>query len=529
MFYKKKELVILLLLIVSICAISFVSATGDVADSVTMDGSSDMVMSDDGAVALDESNVGDIYETTENEVVAIDENDEVLASEDEHIVSQDQSSDVVAGLPVYSNQYTITIKDGNQISATNGGNFYYYLNPYYMYYTDNYNFKFVVYDRNGMIYETQYYQDDSGSLAAGNYYITFGKNLFKPGLYVIGAINKADNTVMSANTLKVSGNAVITANNFNGVYNTGTMTARVTDTKGNPLTMMNVNVEFANGKTKITKTYSTDGNGYISFTPPVNAGTWTVTFSSGLDFVTATSVVRTAIITKAPVSIKAYKVTEYKGFKTTLKAKVTSNGKNVNEGTVTFKINGKTYKAAVKNGIATVKVKLSKTKTYKYTATYNGNANLKDSKKVKDKAVLKKRLKTKIICKNYSIYSFNQKVITLKVKTSSGKNVKDGKLKIRANGQTSYATVKNGKAKVLLYGLGMKHFKGMSGNTETYKKVIHKVVKLKYIPTSHKYKSSSKRVKATSKFKCPGCGKTTTHKHYAVGYFYTHVNIVRVV
>jgi hypothetical protein len=174
---------------------------------------------------------------------------------------------------------------------------------------------------------------------------------------------------------------------------------------------------------------------------------------------------------------------------------------------------------------------LSKTKTYKYTAKYNGNTNIKASKKVKAKAILKKRLKTKIVMKKqYKVYSnVLSKIITIKVKTASGKKVKDGKIKVRCNGVTTYGAVKNGKIKLSLSGLGMKHFKSMKGNTETYKKSITKVAKLKYIPTSHKYKASSKKSKVVSRFKCPACGKTSTHKHYAIGYFYTHVQIIRVV
>nr|WP_294999862.1 Ig-like domain repeat protein [uncultured Methanobrevibacter sp.] len=525
MFDKKKVLLVLLLFIVSICAISSASATDDATDTIATDN-----VESDGTVAdIDE----DAYEATADDNAEIEENDNVLSGvKDESILSKDESEDVLSGLPVYSNQYSIQIWDDNQISSTGGGKFYYYLSPYNAYYTDAYNFKFIFYDvHHTKVYETGFYQGEQGSIAAGNKYITLGKNIFKPGIYIVGAYNKADGNLMSANSIKVSGNAVITANDFNGVYNTGTMTARVTDTKGNPLTSMGLDVVFTKGSSKVTKSYITDSNGYVSFTPPVGAGTWSVTFTSQLSYVTANPVTKTAVITKAPVNIKGYKVTEYKGFKTTIKAKVTSNGKNVNEGTVTFKINGKTYKVAVKNGWATKKVKLSKTKTYKYTAKFNGNANIQASKKVNSKAVLKNRLKTKIVMKKqYKVYSnVLSKIFTIKVLTASGKKVKDGKIRVRCNGVTTYGDVKNGKVKMSLGGLGMKHFKSMSGNTETYKKSITKVAKLKYIPASHKYKSSSKKSKAISIFKCPGCGKTTTHKHYAVGYYYTHVQIIRVV
>ena len=500
MFNKKIGLLIVLLLVLGFFTIACASAADNATDTIATDDA------DDGE---------EILKTTD----------------DEEVISKDSSDEVLSGVMVYSHQYSVQIQDNNQISSTSGGKFYYYLKPYTMPSTDNYNFKFEMYDPNGKVYETGYIQSDAGTTAEGYKYITLGKNILKPGLYLVQARNKADGNIMSTNTLKVSGTAKITANDFNGVYNTGTMTARATDSKGNPLTSMSIRADFTKAGTTVTKYYDTNANGYVSFTLPVSAGTWSVRFSSGLPHVTAAAVTKTAVIAKAPVSIKAYKVVEYKGFKTTLKAKVTSNSKKVNEGTVTFKINGKTYKAAVKNGWATKKVKLSKTKTYKYTAKYNGNVNIKASKKVNAKAVLKKRLKTKIVMKKqYKVYSnVLSKIITIKIKTAGGKKVKDGRIKVRSNGVTTYGNVKNGKVKLSLNGLGMKHFKSMKGNTETYKKSITKVAKLKYIPTSHKYKSSSKKVKVTSRFKCPACGKTTTHRHYAVGYYYTHVQIIRVV
>ena len=77
-------------------------------------------------------------------------------------------------------------------------------------------------------------------------------------------------------------------------------------------------------------------------------------------------------ITKAPVTLTAYKwISTTKNY-ATLKATVKDEfGDPIGEGTVKFSINGKTYSAKVKNGVAVKKVKLTKAKTYTYKATFS--------------------------------------------------------------------------------------------------------------------------------------------------------------
>ncbi len=71
------------------------------------------------------------------------------------------------------------------------------------------------------------------------------------------------------------------------------------------------------------------------------------------------------------------------------------------DGYVTFKVNGKSYKVKTKNGVATKKIKLKKAKTYTYTATFS-NENYKSS--VKGKAKL-------------YVYSTSKKARTFKIKS----------------------------------------------------------------------------------------------------------------
>ena len=126
-----KKMYILILLIVSICAISTVSAADNATDAVAIDDAN----TSDTIANMDE----DISKATADDAVAIenDENNEVLASEEESALSQDQSGDVLSGLPVKSYQYKVVILDGNEIQATKSGNLNYYLEPYNMFYMED--------------------------------------------------------------------------------------------------------------------------------------------------------------------------------------------------------------------------------------------------------------------------------------------------------------------------------------------------------------------------------------------------------
>jgi len=496
MLGKKHFTILLALILIGACTISAISATEDLLTYEGDDSNEIEAINSDGVM----------------------ENPETLSSKDESALSQEQSENVLSAKDTPHITYKIDLKDSYEIESTKDGSVSYYIDPCKVTGYNAYNFYLVGFDKdNKIVYNSDLKSRAAKSDdAAKNYKSTIPKNSFLPGTYVLAAVNY-DGNVMDFAVLKVKGTATITSSDYNSYYKSGkTMTAKVTDkSTGKPLKGIDVKVVFTKGKSTTTKTYTTDSNGQITITPPSAVGTYTVTMSSATPHVTAAAIKKTAKVNLAPVKVKAHKASEYKGFKIKLKATVKSQGKKVNEGTVKFKINGKTYNAKVKNGVATKKIKLNKVKKYAYAAKFTGS-NYKASKAVKAKAILKKRTDTKIVAKNQKVYMNDAKIFTIKVLTKSGKKVKNGKLKIKGVGTVD---VKNGKVKVVKYGLGIKHLKKINGRTEYYKKKVSKSFKLKYVPGDHKYKPTTKKLKITSVFKCPGCGKKGTHNHYAVGYY----------
>ena len=97
------------------------------------------------------------------------------------------------------------------------------------------------------------------------------------------------------------------------------------------------------------------------------------------------------------ISVKSFKATAGTKFYCYAYVKDKYTGRNYNGGTVNFKINGKTYKAKLKNGVAVVKIKIpSKVKKYTCTATFSGGSNVYKSS-TKFKMTVKKKPKAKVV------------------------------------------------------------------------------------------------------------------------------------
>ncbi|WP_405275385.1 Ig-like domain-containing protein [Methanobrevibacter sp.] len=505
MFNKKIYLYILMLFLVSICAISTVSASENVSDTTAIDDA----ISEDVVTSFDE----DLSAEVEDNAVSAQEDNNDVESQD---VLAGQQDDVLSATPISYLNYKIDLNDnGYEISAKDGGTIYYYMEPCQTYALNAYNFYFALIqiDENGdlvPVFKSQTFSSSAGR-TVGNYNYKFAANSVAPGLYLLAAYNDGlDTNLMDSTVLKAKGNAVISASDYNADYNSGqSTTVKVTDKNtGKPLKFFEVKAVFNDGTESVSKYFITDSAGQFSYVPPFNVGTCTVTYSSNLAQVSAAAVKRTMVINKAQTTTTASKVSAYQGYKVTLKATVKSQGKNVNEGTVTFKINGKTYNAAVKNGVATKKVKLSKVKSYKYTATFKGNNFVKSA--ASSTATIKKRSATKIYVKNQVCYRDSPKKFYVTVKTTSGKLVKSGKVKII----DAVKVNKKGKAKFYT-GTDLNYIKQV-GNTVYFKKTVSKTFKVKYIPASKAYKPSTAKVKITMKYRCSACGSTTSHSHPAM-------------
>ncbi len=496
--FKKKYMILLSLILVSLCALSCVSASEDA----------------DATVAIDDVDV-DPIEASVDEGLETNVEDG-LSSDETETLTVDNSNDDKASSPYYY-EYEVEVYDKTIHNWQNESVRIFITPSEDDYYT--YDFYVNLYNPNGVriVHDNV---DGTEAVSYVDYIIpSYGLSI---GEYRLEIENYEDGEILSTATLTVVSNpfyAIISAENYNAYYNSGVQySIRVTESEtGYGLSGVSIKIVFSNSKNTYTRYYTSGSDGYIKFDPKIPVGTYTVTISSNNAHVIADSIVKSATVKKSSVSMALAKASAYQGYKLTLKATVKSQGRNVNEGTVKFTINGKTYSVAVKNGVATKSIKLKKVKTYKYTATFVGdNFN---TKKVAGKAKVNKRYATKIVIKNKKGYYNTKKTITVKVKTKSGKKVKDGYIYVGSS--DSYSKVKNGKAKLYVTFSG-NYKKGKysysSGFTFYFKKSVSTKFKLKYVPKSLKYKASSKKFKITSKYRCPDCHKKSSHSHTINGY-----------
>lgn len=131
------------------------------------------------------------------------------------------------------------------------------------------------------------------------------------------------------------------------------------------------------GIAKISVKYASSGNHYV-----------TAFFAGDEDYKASANSCKIIVAKKATALTAPKAVLKIKKAKK-ISIKLTSNGKAVSGKKITIKVNGRKYVAKTnKKGVATVKLKLSKKKTYKVIARFAGDKYYKASKK-KSKVVIK--------------------------------------------------------------------------------------------------------------------------------------------
>lgn len=184
--------------------------------------------------------------------------------------------------------------------------------------------------------------------------------------------------------------AVIHANDYSSYYGSGKkITVKVNDNHGKPLKNVRVAIVFNTGTHGFKHT---DRNGKVYFNVKQNAGYHKANIYLKDSFYVCDDVDIGVKVTKAPVKLSVSKIKSKTNKYTTLKAVVKNKkGSKVTQGIVKFKINGKTYSAKVKKGVAAKKIKLKKAKTYTYKAVFSAK-NYK-SKSASSKVIVKKHIK----------------------------------------------------------------------------------------------------------------------------------------
>ena len=519
MKFETKQSIILILLVFSlILCVGSVSASDDTA---LVDSADTIVLGDLETAPLDDadtSTLGDAeatpISTQEDEITTAEEVEEIESSSaDAEQLSTDSSKDDSALSPSPDwDDYTAYVYDTNFTYGFSNKLVVYVYSEIQDYNTYAYDFNVTIYDSSG----NEVYSDNAYDTSdfTGTITYTFAGTKFNPGTYTVKLINYEDGELMDSATITVK-NAVgiLSASNYAALYNSGsTFNVRLTESGTNrAIPNVLIKLVFKKGSKTYTRTAYTDSNGYVKINPNIPVGSYSVQISVASTGVSASSITKTATVKKTGIKLKISKIKTYQGIKFNLKATVkSSSGKKVNEGYVLFKINGKKYKVAVKNGVAKKKIKIGKIVKGKYTAQYLANSNYK-SKKATNKYSIKKRYATKVTTKNYKGYGGTTKTLTAIVKTKDGKKVKSGYVVFTSSGGFyAAAKVKNGKAKIRYSFYNYYYYYYY---TYYYSKNTKFTLKAKYYPSTYKYKGSSSKFKVTHKYKCIYCGKKKSHYH----------------
>lgn len=280
-------------------------------------------------------------------------------------------------------------------------------------------------------------------------------------------ITKSSNTESSTNTVKSSSSSANSAttnkklSTKTKVYNITTTSTKITfkadvTTSDNSKVKNGTVVFKLNGKTVGNATVN-NGGAKLTYAIPSNWNkinyTITAVYSENSYYKRSTSNSTLKIKSNLSTKVAVTNISAVQGDTITLKAVITtSDGKYVQTGKVSFKINGNTIGTVnVNNGGAKLTYKIVKnwaSKTYNITAVYGANEYYKAAKA---NGTLKINGKTnpKIAINTTSVISGKSVTFTTTITNSAGKLINGGKVAFKVNGKTiGHANVTKGVAKL---------------------------------------------------------------------------------
>ena len=352
------------------------------------------------------------------------------------------------------------------------------------------------------------------SLAVGNYGITVTNNDTKN----INKVSSTKNLVIRKTIVQVN----ISCANLK--YKDSKFIIRITDEKGEAMSNVVTLVTFDN---KIKYLFASSDEGYVSFITHISSGSHILTVDVVDTNYTTSSISKNIFISKGSVSITAIKNSGIVGKYITLKALVNDKYGKVDEGTVKFTIDGKSYSAKVVNGVATKKIKLPKEKKYVYSAKFlSNNYNSKTAKS----SIITKKEKIKISAISSSNIKNEQSILKAIVKNVKGNLINEGTVKFTIDGKNYNAKVHNGVAqkKIKLSEIKTYNYKAKFISNSYVPKTSTSKVIVKKIPTftikigkygvkiSYNDYKKIKKAETSGRFiKKYDTGKTINYKIYA--------------
>lgn len=351
-------------------------------------------------------------------------------------------------------QCKLTVMGNAVVTAENYDSFYQSGEKYQIKVINSYNNKNIANKKIKVLFYT-----DSNKYTT-SYYYTNDEGIYEgtvdnlPGNYkIVACLNdpyyKSNNASFNITVDKKP--IKLTPNQITNTYPYATLKVLITDSLGNKIN---------NGLVKFTingNTYSANvKNGMATYKIKLTKGSYDCNASFSGDNCYSNNTKFKVIVNKANIKLKTYKLISTTKLHFKLKAIVKdTSGNKINEGLVKFKINGKTYNVKVKNGVATKKIKLSKSKTYKYKATFSSqNYN---TKSVSSKVIVKK-------AKKWYKYKYGKLVGKISYKQYTKL------LKAYNNGEYKDITVKTGKYNI--YKVPKYKYKKVTVKKWKYKSVL---------------------------------------------------------